>query len=105
MGSLLLFLQSAVIWTCEGMIFLSAMKLLSVDSDSISPWLAVSFANLSYLIPSSPGAIGPFELAVKTSLVSQRSGTSSSSLRPGASCLAAHLSHRSRWTHLPHPPH
>jgi hypothetical protein len=38
--------------------------------DRVSPWLAVSFANLSYLIPSSPGAIGPFELAVKTALVS-----------------------------------
>ncbi|MEO6982001.1 MAG: lysylphosphatidylglycerol synthase transmembrane domain-containing protein [Edaphobacter sp.] len=69
-GSLLLLLQSAVIWTCEGMIFLSALKLLDVHADSVSPWLAVSFANLSYLIPSSPGAIGPFELAVKTSLVS-----------------------------------
>lgn len=69
-GSLLLLLQSAVIWTCEGMIFLSALKLLGMPVDRVSPWLAVSFANLSYLIPSSPGAIGPFELAVKTSLVS-----------------------------------
>lgn len=69
-GSLLLLVQSAVIWTCEGMIFLSALKLLGIHADRISPWLAVSFANLSYLIPSSPGAIGPFELAVKTSLVS-----------------------------------
>jgi uncharacterized membrane protein YbhN (UPF0104 family) len=69
-GSLLLLLQSAIIWTCEGMIFLSAIKLLDIHADRVSPWLAVSFANLSYLIPSSPGAIGPFELAVKTSLVS-----------------------------------
>jgi uncharacterized protein (TIRG00374 family) len=69
-GSLLLLLQSAVIWTCEGMIFLSAMNLFGIHADRISSWLAVSFANLSYLIPSSPGAIGPFELAVKTSLVS-----------------------------------
>ena len=69
-GSLLLLVQSAIIWGCEGMIFLSALKLLGVHADRVSPWLAVSFANLSYLIPSSPGAIGPFELAVKTSLVS-----------------------------------
>jgi uncharacterized membrane protein YbhN (UPF0104 family) len=68
-GSLLLLVQSVVIWTCEGMIFLSAIHLLGLSVDRIAAWLAVSFANLSYLIPSSPGAIGPFELAVKTSLV------------------------------------
>jgi uncharacterized membrane protein YbhN (UPF0104 family) len=68
-GSMLLLLQTAVIWVCEGMIFLSAIRLLGLPVDRIGPWLAVSFANLSYLIPSSPGAIGPFELAVKTSLV------------------------------------
>jgi uncharacterized membrane protein YbhN (UPF0104 family) len=69
-GSLMLLLQSVIIWTCEGMIFLSSLALLGIGVDRIAPWLAVSFANLSYLIPSSPGAIGPFELAVKTSLAS-----------------------------------
>jgi glycosyltransferase 2 family protein len=69
-GSLLLLLQTVIIWTCEGMIFASALFLLGMPVDRIGPWLAVSFANLSYLIPSSPGAIGPFELAVKTSLAS-----------------------------------
>jgi uncharacterized membrane protein YbhN (UPF0104 family) len=69
-GSLLLLVQSAVIWTCEGMIFASSINLLGMPVDRIGPWLAVSFANLSYLVPSSPGAIGPFELAVKTSLTS-----------------------------------
>jgi hypothetical protein len=68
-GSLLLLLQTVIIWTCEGMIYASAIFLLGLPVDRIGPWLAVSFANLSYLIPSSPGAIGPFELAVKTSLV------------------------------------
>jgi uncharacterized membrane protein YbhN (UPF0104 family) len=68
-GSLLLLFQTAIIWTCEGMIFASAIFLLGIPVDRIAPWLAVSFANLSYLVPSSPGAIGPFELAVKTSLV------------------------------------
>ncbi len=67
--SLLLLIQTIIIWTCEGMIFASAIFLLGIPTDHIGPWLAVSFANLSYLIPSSPGAIGPFELAVKTSLV------------------------------------
>jgi len=68
-GSLLLLFETAIIWTCEGMVFASAIFLLGIPVDRIAPWLAVSFANLSYLVPSSPGAIGPFELAVKTSLV------------------------------------
>jgi uncharacterized membrane protein YbhN (UPF0104 family) len=68
-GSLLLLFETVIIWTCEGMIFASAIFLLGIPVDRIAPWLAVSFANLSYLVPSSPGAIGPFELAVKTSLV------------------------------------
>ena len=69
-GSLLLLLQTVIIWTCEGVIFVSALFLLGMPVDRVGPWLAVSFANLSYLVPSSPGAIGPFELAVKTALVS-----------------------------------
>jgi len=81
-GSLLLLLQTAVIWFCEGMIFVSAAHLIGLAGasassptgastlDRIGPWQAVSVANLSYLIPSSPGAIGTFEWAVKTSLSS-----------------------------------
>ncbi|GAC1356261.1 MAG: hypothetical protein NVSMB3_02330 [Acidobacteriaceae bacterium] len=80
-GSLLLLLQSAIIWFCEGMIFVSAAYLIGLAGaaatgpgirtlDRIGPWQAVSVANLSYLIPSSPGAIGTFEWAVKTSLSS-----------------------------------
>jgi hypothetical protein len=69
-GNLLLLLQSAVIWFCEGMIFVSAIHLVGVPTDALGPWEAVSFANLSYMLPSSPGAIGPFEWAVKTSLAS-----------------------------------
>lgn len=69
-GSLLLLIQSVIIWTCEGMIYVSASHLVGLVVDRIGPWQAVSVANLSYLIPSSPGAIGTFEWAVKTSLVS-----------------------------------
>ncbi len=69
-GSVLLLVQSAVIWACEGLIYVSALALVGLSVGRVAAWLAVSFANLSYLIPSSPGAIGPFELAVKASLVS-----------------------------------
>jgi uncharacterized membrane protein YbhN (UPF0104 family) len=69
-GSLLLLVMSAVIWTCEGMIFVSAAYLIGLVNGSVGCWQAVSVGNLSYLIPSSPGGIGTFEWAVKTSLVS-----------------------------------
>jgi len=69
-GSLLLLLLSAVIWTCEGMIFVSAAHLIGLANSAAGCWQAVSVGNLSYLIPSSPGGIGTFEWAVKTSLVS-----------------------------------
>ena len=84
-GSLLLLLQSAVIWCCEGMIFVSAAYLVGLTGagaslSPVGPWQAVSVANLSYLIPSSPGAIGTFEWAVKTSLTSHGAPVSQAAL-------------------------
>jgi uncharacterized protein (TIRG00374 family) len=69
-GNIVLLFQSIAIWFCEGMIFVSALHLVGLKTDVLAPWEAVSFANLSYMLPSSPGAIGPFEWAVKTALVS-----------------------------------
>ena len=68
-GSLLLFFQSIVIWCCEGLQFISMAHIIGLQSDAGGPWQAVAYANLSFLIPSSPGGIGPFELATKTALV------------------------------------
>ena len=73
-GNIVLLLYSFVIWFCEGMIFVSAIHLVGIPTDPLGPWEAVSFANLSYMLPSSPGAIGPFEWAVKLALASH--GTS-----------------------------
>jgi uncharacterized membrane protein YbhN (UPF0104 family) len=67
-GSFVLLIESTIIWAFEAMIYVSAAEMTSLAVDRIGPWLAVSVANLSYLIPSSPGAIGTFEWAVKTSL-------------------------------------
>jgi uncharacterized membrane protein YbhN (UPF0104 family) len=79
-GSLLLLVQSATIWACEGMIFVSAARLIGLVTDRIGPWQAVSVANLSYLIPSSPGAIGTFEWAVMTSLTSHGAAKAAAAL-------------------------
>lgn len=70
LGSMGLLVYSAVIWFCEGMIFVSAAHLLGLSSDPIGPWQGVAATNLSYLIPSSPGAVGTFEMAAKMALVS-----------------------------------
>ncbi len=79
-GSILLLVQSAIIWAAEGMIFVSGVRLVGLSVDAIGPWQAVSVANLSYLIPSSPGAIGTFEWAVKTALVSHGASESLSAV-------------------------
>ena len=80
LGSILLLAQSVVIWMAEGMIFVSGVRLVGLTVDAIGPWQAVSVANLSYLIPSSPGAIGTFEWAVKTALVSHGASESLSAV-------------------------
>ncbi len=79
-GSLLLLTETVVIWGCEGMIFVSGAALVGLTVDRIGPWQAVSVANLSYLIPSSPGAIGTFEWAVKTSLTGHGASTGEAAL-------------------------
>jgi hypothetical protein len=68
-GTLLLVVFSFVAWAFEGLIYVSAANLVALRIDAIGPWQAVSQANLSFLIPSSPGGIGPFEWACKDALV------------------------------------
>ena len=68
-GSLVLLVQSILIWSCEGMQFLSVARILGVQSSPIGPWQAVATANFAFLIPSSPGGIGTFEWATKSAMV------------------------------------
>jgi uncharacterized membrane protein YbhN (UPF0104 family) len=79
-GTLLLFVFSFAAWTCEGLMYLSMARLLGLITDLAGPWQAMTQANLSFLIPSSPGGIGPFEFACRDALV-----------RQGASAVAAGL--------------
>ena len=71
LGTLLLIVMSFFAWMCEGFLYLSAAKLIDLKSGIAGPWQAVAQANLSFLIPSSPGGIGPFEWACKDALVRQ----------------------------------
>jgi uncharacterized membrane protein YbhN (UPF0104 family) len=72
LGTLMLVVYSFIAWAFEGMLYVSAAHLVGLKSDWAGPWAAVSQANLSFLIPSSPGGIGPFEWACKDAL--QRHG-------------------------------
>lgn len=67
-GMGVLFLISLVIWMSEGFLYLSAMKMVALGTDWGAPWQTVAAANLSFLIPSSPGGIGTFELTFQRAL-------------------------------------
>ena len=70
-GRLLILFSSVAVWIFEGLIFVSAARMLGVPSGPRGPWLALSLSNLSYLLPSSPGAIGTFEYFSRLGMVSQ----------------------------------
>lgn len=70
-GRVFLLASTVVIWLCEGMIFVSAARLLDIPSGHRGPWLALALSNLSFLLPSSPGAIGTYEFASQFAMVSQ----------------------------------
>lgn len=68
-GTLMLVVYSLAAWTCECFMYISIAKTIGMVSDAIGPWQAMAEANLSFLIPSSPGGIGPFELACKDAMM------------------------------------
>ena len=79
-GTLMLVVYSLGAWLCECFMYISIAKAIGMVSDAIGPWQAMAEANLSFLIPSSPGGIGPFELACKDAM-----------MRHGASAAGAGL--------------
>lgn len=85
-GSLMLVVYSFIAWAFECLIYVSLAKTIGLRTDAVGPWQATAEANLSFLIPSSPGGIGPFELACKDALT--RHGSS-----PAAAALYAPLMH------------
>ena len=80
LGTLFLLLETILIWTSESIIFLSAARLIGLVSNPLGPWNAVAFVNLSFLIPSSPGGIGPFEAAAQKSLTTHGANPAAAAL-------------------------
>lgn len=74
LGMAWLFFLSLVIWLCEGALYLSAMRMIGLQTatgaqlDWGAPLQTVALANFAFLVPSAPGGIGPFEWACKNAL-------------------------------------
>jgi hypothetical protein len=79
-GMLVLLVESFAAWACEGMIFVAMAKIIGISTDARGPWQAFSSSNLSYLVPSSPGGLGPYEAAVKTAMMSHGLNASTAAL-------------------------
>jgi uncharacterized protein (TIRG00374 family) len=74
MGMIWIFCLSLVIWLSEGLLYLSAMKMVALKTatggplDWGAPLQTVSLANFAFLVPSAPGGIGTFEWASQNAL-------------------------------------
>jgi uncharacterized protein (TIRG00374 family) len=79
-GTLMLILYSFIAWGFECLLYTSMAHLIGLLTDWVGPWQAVAEANLSFLIPSSPGGIGPFELACQDALVRHGASVASGGL-------------------------
>ena len=79
-GRVLLLFSSVGVWLGEGMIFVAAARLLDLGGGHRGPWLAVTLSNLTFLLPSSPGAIGTYEFAAQFAMVSQGASSNVSAL-------------------------
>ena len=80
LGTLLLLVYSFAAWFLEGLLYVSAARLVGLETTWAGPWQAVAQANLSFLIPSSPGGIGPFEWACKDALIRQGASPASAGI-------------------------
>ena len=79
-GTLMLVVYSAIAWLCECLMYVSLAKAIGLASAPVGPWQATAEANLSFLIPSSPGGIGPFELACKDAMTRAGAGPGDSAI-------------------------
>jgi uncharacterized membrane protein YbhN (UPF0104 family) len=70
-GRVWLLVITALVWLCESMVFVSCARMVGLESGPRGPWLAGSLSNLSFLLPSAPGGIGPFEASAKLAMQTQ----------------------------------
>ncbi len=59
---------SGGVWFCESVVFLSCARMIGLVTSERGPFLAASLANLSFLLPSAPGGIGPFDASASLAM-------------------------------------
>ncbi len=64
-------------WVFEGTVFVSIAAALDLRLPLVAPWIAFVLATFVAMVPSAPGYVGTFDMAVMAALVS--SGTSTDS--------------------------
>jgi len=60
-GALRLLVLSAMVWGCEGGVFVAVAHGLHYEGRPFGPWFALATGSLSTLIPSAPGYVGTFD--------------------------------------------
>ncbi len=70
-GRIWLLIVSVLVWAFECLIFVATAQAIGMNSGPRGPWLAAILSNLSFLLPSAPGGIGPFEASAKIAMQSQ----------------------------------
>ena len=66
-----LLVVSAGVWSCESAVFLACARMIGLVTGQRAPFLAASLANLSFLLPSAPGGIGPFDASAALAMRAQ----------------------------------
>jgi len=67
---LMVFALSVLAWTCEaGMFWMVALAFSNLNLSLAAVFMTLAVANLATLVPSTPGYVGPFDLAAKLVLV------------------------------------
>lgn len=89
-GRVWLLAVTAMVWTSESMLFVAFAKMIGIVSHPRGPWIAAALSNLSFLLPSAPGGVGPFEASGKVAMQSQGA-------HPGDAALYALLVHLVTW--------
>lgn len=64
--SLVVMLQSVMIWVIEGGLYWGVMKALGLDLSFQSLLMVVGIVNLVLLVPAAPGGLGTFDAATKS---------------------------------------
>ena len=70
-GRVWLVVLTAGVWSCESVVFLACARMIGLVTGPRAPFLAASLSNLSFLLPSAPGGVGPFDASAALAMRTQ----------------------------------